>query len=306
MNQADIFTTQRLLRVMLMGSLCWLSGCAFETQAPEVASPPAVEPDTPATKPDGKYYKDDGPPELDAVDWRKVPNPEVSFAQINPRYNRPYEVFGVRYVPFKNYVTYHEQGEASWYGRRYHGRKTSSGEVYDMFAMSAAHTILPIPSYARVTRVDDGRSVIVRVNDRGPFLNDRLIDLSYTAARKLGVVETGTALVVVEAILPEQPLPNLAVDPQETIEKDVEGSIEKLSETAANYIQLAAFSILENAQSMLETLTLPDLTFAKARIVSGTGNLYRLVIGPYPDRQSAEQDLDRLHDLGMEALLKYF
>lgn len=110
-------------------------------------------------------------------------------------------------MPFTNYVAYKEQGDASWYGRRYHGRKTSSGEIYDMFAMTAAHTILPIPSYVRVTRVDDGRSVIVRVNDRGPFLNERLIDLSYTAAKKLGVVATGTAEVIVEAILPPETVP---------------------------------------------------------------------------------------------------
>jgi rare lipoprotein A len=97
---------------------------------------------------------------------------------------------------------YRAVGIASWYGRRYHGQKTASGEIYDMFAMTAAHPILPIPSYARVTAARSGRSVVVRINDRGPFVNDRLIDLSYVAAHRLGLIETGTGEVQVEVILP--------------------------------------------------------------------------------------------------------
>lgn len=243
---------------------------------------------------------------MDAVDWRSVPDPEVSFVPINSRLNRSYEVFGVRYVPFTNYVAYKEQGDASWYGRRYHGRKTSSGEIYDMFAMTAAHTILPIPSYVRVTRVDDGRSVIVRVNDRGPFLNERLIDLSYTAAKKLGVVATGTAEVIVEAILPPETVPTADATSSVTVKPNPSSRVEKISDDASNYIQLAAFSLLENAQNMLATLNLPELTISKAHIVDSGSGLHRVVIGPYTDLQTAEQDLERLHDFGMEALLKYF
>ena len=116
--------------------------------------------------------------------------------------NRPYQVFGKDYVPFASVRPFRQRGMASWYGRKFHGKPTSSGERYDMYAMTAAHTILAIPSYARVTNLSNGRSVIVRVNDRGPFHPERIIDLSYTAAYKLGFVNAGSAQVEVEAILP--------------------------------------------------------------------------------------------------------
>jgi rare lipoprotein A len=109
---------------------------------------------------------------------------------------------GRKYVPYQSLTPYRARGIASWYGRKFHGKPTSSGERYDMYAMTAAHTILPIPSYARVTNLSNGRSVVVRVNDRGPFHSERIIDLSYAAAYKLGYVNAGSASVEVEAILP--------------------------------------------------------------------------------------------------------
>ena len=121
---------------------------------------------------------------------------------LNPGANSPYTALGRKYVPYQSLRAYRARGLASWYGRKFHGKPTSSGERYDMYAMTAAHTILPIPSYARVTNLSNGRSVIVRVNDRGPFHPERIIDLSYTAAYKLGFVNAGSAQVEVEAILP--------------------------------------------------------------------------------------------------------
>jgi rare lipoprotein A len=121
---------------------------------------------------------------------------------LNPGANSPYTALGRKYVPYQSLKPYRQRGIASWYGRKFHGRRTSSGERYDMYAMTAAHTILPIPSYARVPNLSNGRSVVVRVNDRGPFHSDRIIDLSYTAAYKLGFVNAGSAQVEVEAILP--------------------------------------------------------------------------------------------------------
>ena len=118
-----------------------------------------------------------------------VPRPEP----LLPRANRPYVVFDRQYQPMTDLVPFRQRGLGSWYGRKYHGRKTSSGEVYDMYAMTAAHPTLPIPSYARVTHLPSGRSVVVRVNDRGPFLHDRVIDLSYTAATRLGYANAGSA-----------------------------------------------------------------------------------------------------------------
>jgi len=121
---------------------------------------------------------------------------------LNPGANSPYTILGRKYVPYQSLTPYRARGIASWYGRKFHGKPTSSGERYDMYAMTAAHTILPIPSYARVTNLSNGRSVVVRVNDRGPFHSERIIDLSYAAAYKLGYVNAGSASVEVEAILP--------------------------------------------------------------------------------------------------------
>ena len=152
---------------------------------------------------DGKYYLDDGPPQNDeSVRLAAATEPTPKWEAIPPGRNRPYSQFGRRYIPYKTLHPHSERGRASWYGKRYHGRKTSSGEEYDMFKMSAAHPILPIPSYARVIRMDTCESVVVRVNDRGPFLGGRVIDLSYAAAHRLGMVEAGTAEVMVESIIP--------------------------------------------------------------------------------------------------------
>ncbi len=112
--------------------------------------------------------------------------------------NSPYSVLGKTYIPLISPGGYKERGIASWYGRKFHGKRTASGEIYDMYSMSAAHPVLPIPSYARVTNLANKKSVVVRINDRGPFVHDRIIDLSYTAADKLGIVNNGGAEVVVE------------------------------------------------------------------------------------------------------------
>jgi rare lipoprotein A len=150
----------------------------------------------------GGYYKDDGPGSNPPPDLRAIPDATPRVETIRPGTNRPYSVFGQRYVPRTRVEPFQQRGVASWYGRRFHGLPTSSGERYDMYAMTAAHPTLPIPSYVRVTELASGRSVIVRVNDRGPFLHGRIIDLSYTAAWKLGYVNKGSAEVEVTQILP--------------------------------------------------------------------------------------------------------
>ena len=124
---------------------------------------------------------------------------------------RPYVVMGQSYTPMTELTPYRARGVASWYGRRYHGKQTSSGEPYDMYSMTAAHPVLPIPSYVRVTNVSTGKSVVVRVNDRGPFIDSRLIDLSYTAAHRIGVLGGGSAVVEVETIIPDGSAPTTAM-----------------------------------------------------------------------------------------------
>ena len=152
----------------------------------------------------GGYYKDDGPGENPPANLDQIADAQPKAEPLHRYANRPYQVFGKEYVPLASVQPYRQRGVASWYGKKFHGQRTASGETYDMYAMTAAHTTLPIPSYARVTRVATGRSVIVRINDRGPFHQGRMIDLSYAAALKLGFAHLGSAEVELESIEPGQ------------------------------------------------------------------------------------------------------
>jgi rare lipoprotein A len=185
--------------------------------APPVAKPAPARPAKPAAAPRpapaargprcGACYQDDGPGENPPAHLASIPDAVPRAEPLHPVANRPYTVFGRGYVPRLDLAPQHrERGHASWYGRKFHGRPTSSGERYDMYAMTAAHPTLPIPSYVRVTHLGNGRSVVVKVNDRGPFLNRRVIDLTYTAAWKLGYVESGSAEVEVELLSPAGPV----------------------------------------------------------------------------------------------------
>ena len=148
----------------------------------------------------GGYYKDDGPGANIPADIESIPDAVPRVEKHSKANFRPYVVFGKRYVPVSDEQPFRQEGTASWYGRKFHGKKTANGEIYDMYSMSAAHPTLPIPSYARVTHALTGKSVIVRINDRGPFHSSRIIDLSYVAAAKLGLTGPGSGQVVVEAI----------------------------------------------------------------------------------------------------------
>jgi rare lipoprotein A len=153
----------------------------------------------------GAYYKDDGPGERHPPNLASIPDAIPRSEPLHKYANNPYQVFGKKYVPLRSVQPFSQRGVASWYGRRFHGNKTASGETYDMYAMSAAHPTLPIPSYVRVTHVASRRSVVVRVNDRGPFHSGRIIDLSFAAAHRLGIDKAGSAEVIVESIVPGAP-----------------------------------------------------------------------------------------------------
>jgi rare lipoprotein A len=172
-------------------------------QAPAGAAPGAA-PAAGAASPKGggAYYQDDGPGENPPANLDDIPDAVPRAEPLRAAANRPYSVLGKEYMPQTSIRAFRQRGVASWYGRKFNGAKTSSGELYDMYAMTAAHPTLPIPSYARVTNLANRRSVIVRVNDRGPFLSDRIMDLSYTAAYRLGYVRAGSATVEVESIDP--------------------------------------------------------------------------------------------------------
>ena len=185
----------------------FIGGCAHAPPEPPRAPAPSV-PATPAPAastaptPSTPYYKDDGPGGNVPANIDAIPDAVPRREELNRFASRPYTVLGRGYVPATELKPYKERGIASWYGRKFHGQKTSIGETYDMYAMSAAHPTLPLPSYARVTNVANGKSVVVRVNDRGPFLHDRIIDLSYAAAHRIGIAQKGSGEVIVESVLP--------------------------------------------------------------------------------------------------------
>jgi rare lipoprotein A len=200
------------LRVIAAIAAITLAGCGSlttrETTPPVARAPDSTPaPAKPATPRGGGYYLNDGPGDNPPPNLDQVPDAVPKLEPLRPATMRPYTVMGQTYTPMTRLAPYKERGIASWYGRRYHEQKTSSGEIYDMYGMTAAHTILPIPSYARVTNLATNKSVVVRINDRGPFHSDRLIDLSYTAAYKLGVLGGGKAMVEVETIIPDAGTP---------------------------------------------------------------------------------------------------
>jgi len=183
-------------RCVLLVALCiatvLAAGCGSPRKSTTVAGAPHGK--------GGGYYKDDGPGRNIPANIEKIPDAVPRIERHNPANFKPYTVLGQRFVPVSATTPLQQKGVASWYGRKFHGQKTANGETYDMYAMTAAHPTLPLPSYARVTHAASGRSVIVRVNDRGPFLRGRVIDLSYAAAAKLGIIGQGSDVVMVEAI----------------------------------------------------------------------------------------------------------
>ncbi len=169
----------------------------------EPPAPITVPPSAPAPAPmrrGGGYFQNDGPGDRPAAELERVPDARPRRESLMTAANRPYTVMGRRYEPLTRLQPFRQRGSASWYGRQFHGRKTAIGEIYDMYAMSAAHPTLPLPSYARVTNVRNGRTIVVRVNDRGPFLGGRVIDLSHAAAVRLGFIEHGRTEVDVALI----------------------------------------------------------------------------------------------------------
>lgn len=235
----------------------------------------------------------DGPPPR-PVDVSNVPD---AVPRVEPlsRYGNPpsYEVFNRRYYVMQSSAGYVERGVASWYGTKFHGRRTSSGDPYDMFAMTAAHKTLPLPTYAEVVNLDNGRSVIVKINDRGPFVGDRLIDLSYAAATRLGIKQAGTGRVEVRAIDPVQ-WQNRMLASSRT---DGGGGA-----NGAYYLQIGAFSQAENATRLRSRLDglVPERGIHVVRSQSAGNPVYRVRIGPISDRDEADRMSRDLLALGVE------
>lgn len=258
-----------------------LAGCASTPPTKQASRAPA-----PVPAKGGGYYLDDGPEANPPANLDAVPDAVPRKEPLNRMANRAYVALGNTYTPQTTVRPYSEEGLASWYGRRFNGKKTSSGERYDMYAMTAAHPTLPIPSYARVTSLDTGKSVVVRINDRGPFHSKRIIDLSYTAAYKLGYLNRGSGRVRVESIDPD------SFDAQGKAPQD------------GIYLQVGAFSRADNARQLRDRLTRQlDIDASQTRVVLD-GSLHRVELGPYASDDAAQSDRARVRErLDLNAVL---
>lgn len=275
-----------------------LAGCSSVPPAPVVgrqaegvAPPKAALPDRPPMK-FGGGYKDDGPGDNPPPDLDAIPDAVPRFEPLHRFANRPYVALGQSYTPDNELRAYKDNGIASWYGRRYHGQRTSSGEAYDMYGMTAAHRTLPIPSYARVTNPATNRSVVVRINDRGPFHPERIIDVSYTAAYKLGILQGGSAKVTVESLDPRSqvsvaPPPPLARPKPES--PPPAAPVTVAAESSGVFVQLGAFSVQDNAEQFRGKLKIELVQVAEKLQVMSADGLFKVRAGPYTSQAEANQ-----------------
>jgi len=286
-------------------------GVAAQNSAPAAALPRGDR--------GGAYYQDDGPGDNPPANLDQIADAVPRVEPLARAANKPYTVFGQKYVPYRKLTPYRQRGIASWYGRKFNGQRTSSGEPYDMYAMTAAHATLPIPSYARVTNLANGRSVIVRINDRGPFHSGRLIDLSYTAAYKLGYAAAGSATVEVESIMPQempliaartrenahtaastpaqaQPMAPVILAADSAPQAGAEQAIPVDTMAGGIYLQLGAFSARANAENF-RVRVYQQLAWLNEpiRIVARRG-MYRLDLGPYRDRDQASGMAEKIRE----------
>jgi rare lipoprotein A len=269
----------------------------------------------------GGYYKDDGPGDNPPSDLYRTPDAQVRIEPYSKAASRPYVVFGKTYTPITHELPFSQRGVGSWYGKKFHGLPTSIGEPYDMYKMTAAHPTLPIPSYVRLTSIVSGKQVIVRVNDRGPFHADRIVDVSYTAALKLGLLGTGSHELQLERLLPADierilaqqaaaarnpaavPLANaapatpaapVAPAPVAPVPPGIEammlqtGSGSQALASGSFYLQLGAFARLDNAEAVRARLAPYTGRLGTLELVQA-GAIHRLYGGPFQHRQDAAQ-----------------
>lgn len=270
---------------LLLAALALVAGCA----GPSGDGRPGARP--------GAYYLDDGPGDAPPADLASIPDATPRTEPLHRGSTRPYAVFGRLYVPLAEVGAFRERGRASWYGRRFHGRPTANGERYDMYAMTAAHPTLPLPSYVRVTNLRNGRSVVVRVNDRGPFLNDRVIDLTYTAAWKLGYVEAGSAEVEIELLAAPEGTA-VAAAPVAPVAATASESVEPAS-APSTWLQLGVFASRENAESARARLQRESPWLGAAVEVIAQGGQWRVRVGPWGQREDALGVAERIAAAGV-------
>jgi rare lipoprotein A len=251
-----------------------LAGCSIAGRKPE--RPTGQQPAPVAVEPARKPIDIDSIPDA-------VPKIEPRSRRGNPPF---YSVAGKRYYVLASAEGFVERGVASWYGPTFHGGSTSNGESYDMYGMTAAHKTLPLPAYVRVTNLKNGKSVVVRVNDRGPFVSNRVIDLSYTAAAKLDMLREGTTLVEVRVLTPSTP---------DTLTRSIEQPPQEL------YVQAGAFGDPNNAQRLAEKIRAAGIgnVSITAPLPDGKSKLHRVRIGPIDDVPEFDRIAKQLAGLGI-------
>lgn len=284
-----------------------------------ISKTPTKKP-TAVLKKGGGFYKDDGPGDDIPDGLDDIPDAEPKWEPLHKPATKPYSVFGKEYVPNTAVKPYKARGVASWYGKKFHGQKTSIGQPYDMFAMTAAHPTLALPSYVRVTQIQTGKSVIVRVTDRGPFHADRIIDLSYTAAYKLGLINGGSGQVEVEAIIPGEatgttyaqltppaarpiPLSNDEIgqiakrtsnEPQAITTPPTFTPAVESNPPKGTYLQLGAFSSVDNAENLRNHLSRELDWVTEPMHITAGGGINRLQLGPYASRIDADKVAEKI------------
>ncbi len=255
-----------------------------------------------ATQPGrGGYLEGDGPGADAPANLDATPDAVPRAEPLHRYANREYVALGQTYTPLTVPGNYKERGIASWYGKKFHGQRTSSGEIYDMYGMTAAHPTLPIPSYARVTNLGNNKSVVVRINDRGPFLHDRIMDLSYAAAFKLGIVGNGSSEVEVSSIAPEVAVATpIAIadtvnsEPLEPMATSMPAATNASPARGNVYLQLGAFKSQQGAESFLAKMRIEFEGSGKDVVLYQKDNLVRVHIGPYASLEEARITAEKL------------
>ncbi len=315
---------KQALRLLPLAAAALLAACGTtqtdtssrKAPAPVTAKPAPGIPALPAAGSGrGAYYQDDGPGDNPPAGLLETPDAEVRNDPLLPYSNRPYAVFGKTYKPTALGAAFKQRGPGTWYGKKFHGQRTSSGEIYDMYKMTAAHPTLPIPSYARVTNLSNGNSVVVRINDRGPFHSTRIIDVSYTAALKLGLLVNGSSQLEVEHIPPAEiermiaarastssssssssaPVVAAARQPQampkaapmlvSSSGDEARAAVLGGSAGPGFYLQLGSYAKEDGADGLRKRLEASDAGLKLD--VEQAGKFYRLFAGPYASREDA-------------------
>ncbi len=280
----------QLSKVICIVLIAIVTGCDTVPEKP--VSDSDVESDSDKIQ-KGRYAqdKDNGP--MQDVDLSHIPDavPRKETRTIAGNKD-PYTILGKTYHLIKDESSYKERGYASWYGQKFNGYKTSNGEIYDMYAMTAAHKTLPIPSYVRVTNVANGKTVVVRVNDRGPFHEGRVIDLSYAAAQRIGIHKHGTGLVDVEIVLPNDgpAIPRRAEAPINSTETRLPDN---------TYLQIAAFSTLDAARDYSAALATKMTFIPVIHSDLAPKEIHRVRIGPFKTTQALQAARDQLAKLNL-------